>query len=392
MLIFFIHGVATRDVKYAEPLKIAIKEKLKKYGVISPCFYSSFWGNASSNVDRMWRQIDRDINAIEQIYPEVNVKECFRYREFREGFLSEFVGDMFTYLNEQHGYEIRKLIAQQLIQFVKNNCQETELHIISHSLGSVILWDILFSERFKPNDPAFDVRSLIQNLGNELKQTQINLKSVTTMGSPILLFNNMFGVNPNRIKNFFQKNQSHLLKWINIIHPSDIIAYPLKSSFNLNASNKLQIKDIYIDTDNNLAAKAARSMGQEIAAMALDAIAAHTKYWSYERIAQLIVDNLQDETSSQCLDKKLLQEAISCLKKVPGMSLDKLKLHINDNPVDTLNFSDGSGKLFHVINTARVHHVYLFDEMNLCCFAGYVGWIHINGLKETIKLIKNYYC
>jgi hypothetical protein len=36
MLIFFIHGVATRDVKYAEPLKIAIKEELKKYGVISP--------------------------------------------------------------------------------------------------------------------------------------------------------------------------------------------------------------------------------------------------------------------------------------------------------------------------------------------------------------------
>ena len=392
MLIFFIHGVATRDIKYAEPLKIAIKKEFKKHGVISPCFYSSFWGNALSNIDRMWRQIERDINAIEQDYPEVNVKECFRYREFREGFLSEFVGDMFTYLNEQHGYEIRKLIAQQLIQFINNNSQETELHIISHSLGSVILWDILFSERFKPNDPAFNVRSLIQNLGDESKQRQINLKSITTMGSPILFFNNMFGVNPNKIKEFFQKNKGYSSKWINIIHPSDIIAYPLRSSFSLDACDKLQLKDIYIDTDNNLAAKAVRSIGSEMAAMALDAVNAHTKYWSYERTAQLIVDNFHEKTSSQYSDKKHLKEAIDCLREVPGITLDKLNFAINDKPVAILNLADGSGKLFHIVNAARVHHVYLFDEMNLCCFAGYVGWIHTNGLKETIKLIRNYYC
>jgi hypothetical protein len=37
MLIFFIHGVATRDVKYAEPLKIAIKDEFKKQGKELPC-------------------------------------------------------------------------------------------------------------------------------------------------------------------------------------------------------------------------------------------------------------------------------------------------------------------------------------------------------------------
>jgi hypothetical protein len=52
--------------------------------------------------------------------------------------------------NERRGVEIRKLIAQQLMQFLKENSQETDLHMITHSLGSVILWDILFSERFKP--------------------------------------------------------------------------------------------------------------------------------------------------------------------------------------------------------------------------------------------------
>ena len=392
MLIFFIHGVATRDVKYAEPLKIALKEELKKHGVVSPCFHSSFWGNALSDVERMWNHIDRDLSTLQHECLEIEIKDYFRYREFREGFLSEFVGDMFTYLNEQRGFEIRKLIARQLRQFLQENSQETDLHIVTHSLGSVILWDALFSERFKPNDPAFNIRSSIQNLSDEDRQGQVHLKSITTMGSPILFFNTMLGVNPQKIKEFAQRNQSYLLKWINIIHPSDIIAYPLKSSFCLDASDKLQLKDIYIDTNNNFAAKAARSIGQDVAAMALDAVTAHTKYWNYERVAQLIVDNLQDEGSRQYSAKKYLQEAINCLIKVPGMSSDKLKLHINENPTTTLKFSDGSGKLFYVVNAARIHCVYLFDERNLCRFAGYVGWIHTNGLKKAVELVKNYYC
>jgi hypothetical protein len=132
MLIFFIHGVATRDVKYAEPLKIAIKDELKKQGKELPYFYASFWGNASKDVEKMWNHIERDLNSLQQNYSEIEIKDCLRYRDFREGFFSEFVGDMFAYLNEKRGSEIRKLIAQQLIQFLQDHPQETELHIITH--------------------------------------------------------------------------------------------------------------------------------------------------------------------------------------------------------------------------------------------------------------------
>jgi hypothetical protein len=315
-----------------------------------------------------------------------------RYREFREGFLSEFVGDMFTYLNEQRGFEIRNLIAQQLRQFLQENSQETELHIITHSLGSVILWDVLFSERFKADDPAFLIRSLIHNLSDEHQPSQVYLKSITTMGSPILFFNTMLRVDPKKVKEFCQKNQNYSLKWVNIIHPSDIIAYPLKSSFCLDRFDRLELKDIYIDPYNNFAAKAARSIGQELAAMALDTVTAHTKYWNQEKIARSIVDNIQDENSSQYCDRNYLQDVINCLKKVPGITLDRLKIAINDKPIITLNFSDGSGKLFYIVNAAQIHHVYLFDEMNLCRFAGYVGWIHTNGLKKAVELIKNCWC
>ncbi|BAU65276.1 hypothetical protein STA3757_26570 [Stanieria sp. NIES-3757] len=272
MLIFFIHGVATRDVKYANSLKMALKQELSRQGKVSPHFYSSFWGNALSDVDKMWSWIDIDLKTVKQNHPEIDLKDCLKYREFRESFLSEFVGDMFTYLNERRGSEIRKLIAQQLIQFLQENSQEIELHIITHSLGSVILWDILFAERFKPNDPAFEIRSLIRNLSDQSKQEQIYLKSITTMGSPILFFNTMLGVDSNKVREFANRNQNYLLKWLNIIHSSDIIAYPLKSSFCLNASDRFQLKDIYIDTNNNFAAKTARSLGQEMTAMVLDAV------------------------------------------------------------------------------------------------------------------------
>jgi hypothetical protein len=389
MLIFFIHGVATRDVKYADPLKTAIKEEFKKINADVPTFYSSFWGNALNDVDRMWGCIDRDLQTVKKQHPEVELSDCFRYRQFREGFLSEFMGDMFTYLNQRRGFEIRNSIAQQLTQFLQENPQDSELHIITHSLGSVIFWDICFAERFTENDPAFDLRSSIENLGNESQKRQVRLKSITTMGSPILFFNTMLGINPNQVKEFAKKNSKYCLKWLNIIDSSDIISYPLKSSFCIDDSDKLELRDLYVDTNNNFAAKTARSIGQDIAAMALDTVKAHTGYWNCSRTVQLIMDNLRDEKEYKTSNRKHIQEAIDRLRNVAGISIDKLKLFINDEPIATLKFSDGSGKLFHIVNAAKIHHVYVFNEKNICSFAGYVGWIHTEGLQQAIEEIKN---
>ncbi|MGL5881358.1 MAG: hypothetical protein ACRC2V_26805 [Xenococcaceae cyanobacterium] len=376
-------------MKYADPLKAAIKSEFKNLNLDFPNFYSSFWGNALSDVDRMWSCIDRDLEKVKEENPEIDLLDCFRYRQFREGFLSEFIGDMFTYLNQKRGFEIRKSIAQQLTQFLQENPQDSELHIITHSLGSVIFWDIFFSERFTENDPAFDLRAKIKNLGIEHQEKQVFLKSITTMGSPILFFNTMLGVNPNRVKEFAQRNQNYGLKWLNIIDSSDIISYPLKSSFDLDDCDRIKLKDIYVDTNNNFAAKTARSIGQDLAALALDTVKAHTGYWSCSKTVQLIMDNLCDEKENKTSNKKYIQQVIDRLQNVTGISIDKLKLFINDEPIATLKFADGSGKLFHVVNAAKIHHVYVYNEMNLCLFAGYVGWIHTNSLQQAIYEIKN---
>ncbi|WP_219884513.1 hypothetical protein [Merismopedia glauca] len=339
----------------------------------------------------MWNCIDQDLKTLQQEHTEIDIKDTLRYREFREGLLREFVGDMFMYLHQKRGFQIRKKIAEQLTEFIQEHPQENELHIISHSLGSVIFWDILFSDRFEPNDPAFEIRSLLQNLDNTSQTKQFYLKSITTMGSPILFFNTMLGIDPNRVKEFAARNQNSCLKWLNIIHSSDIIAYPLKSSFSIDSSDKIELKDVYI-TDSNAIAIAARFIGQKEVAMFSDAGKAHAEYWSHTKTPDLIIDNIQGVEKSEILGHQYLKTSIEYLQKVPGMTIDQMKLSMNSKQIATLNFPDRSGYISYVVNFAGIHCVYVFNEINICQFAGYVGWLDNKNLKQAIELIETIWC
>lgn len=43
------------------------------------------------------------------------------------------------------------------------------------------------------------------------------------MGAPILFFNTMLGIDPDKVKEFARKNRDYCLKWLNIIDPSDML-------------------------------------------------------------------------------------------------------------------------------------------------------------------------
>ncbi|MBD1861525.1 MULTISPECIES: hypothetical protein [Trichocoleus] len=157
MLVFFMHGVATRNVQYADSLQSLIREEFSQQQVALPLFYASFWGDVLNDVGKLWNAVHQNLQAFQSANPQVDAQAVFRYQNFRKGFFSEFVGDAFTYLNSERGIKIRKLIAEQLSDFISRNPNETELHIVSHSLGTVVLWDALFSERFHSDDPAFEI-------------------------------------------------------------------------------------------------------------------------------------------------------------------------------------------------------------------------------------------
>jgi len=71
---------------------------------------------------------------------------------------------------------------------------------------------------------------MIESLNIDRNEQKTYLKSITTMGSPILFFNMMLNISSAKIKDFTEKYHHQPLRWLNIIHSSDIIAYPLKAS------------------------------------------------------------------------------------------------------------------------------------------------------------------
>ena len=201
MLVFFVHGVATSDDTYADKLKKNLRDEFSKRKKLTPYFYASSWGGLLSKASQLWNFVQQDVYEFQDKY-NVNATDIFQYEEYRQFFISEFVGDLFTYLNSKWGCEIRKAIALQLREFLERYPEEDELHIIAHSLGGIILWDILFSDRFTEDDPVYEIRSLIKEFNVFPSERQASLKSVTTMGSPILLFNLMLDVKADVIKLF----------------------------------------------------------------------------------------------------------------------------------------------------------------------------------------------
>ncbi|GAP98429.1 hypothetical protein [Leptolyngbya sp. NIES-2104] len=295
MQVFFIHGVATKDAAYSKRLQTLLKEEFSNRDKQLPYFYGSFWGTVVNEKGRLWNWVHQDLKELKKNYPHLDTKDVFRYQEFREDFISDFFGDVLTYFNTERGRDVRGIIAEQLRKFLQHLPQDEELHIIAHSLGTVVLWDVLFSDRFSEGDPAHTIRELIQVPDASVNTSRMRLKSITTMGSPVLFFNMMLDVQPEKVKAFASQYQPSELRWINIIHASDIIAYPLQSAMNARLMPNFFFRDKYIWADRNGAEKAARTFGQAHAAMGVGLADAHSSYWTSRGAARLITANLLDD-------------------------------------------------------------------------------------------------
>ena len=398
MLVFFIHGVATRDACYSSNLQQLIKTEFSQREEKNPHFYASFWGSALTDMGKIWNGIDEDLAHAKKKYSKSDSEEFLKYRSFREGFFSQFMGDFFTYMNSDNGQEIRNIISQQLHNFIKQNPNDSEIHIVAHSLGTVILWDILFSDRFSAKDPALSIRAMIRELENQTEvklKHQVNLSSITLMGSPILLINMMLDVRPEKVNQFADSYSSEQpLRWLNLIHASDLIAYPLKASLHLAENSYLKFEDEYLLEDVNLVEKTARNLGQTELAMVLGSSDAHSSYWNCPETARLITNNILNQ--QKVIFQNFLKTVIHHLSQVKGMTpisqVKGIQLNYHSYNISKgdiyLKFPDKSGKIYLFVNAINVHHVYVLDSDDELQFGGYVGWIDQEGLIKKLELIK----
>lgn len=288
MLVWFMHGASVRESGYADPLRSRIISDFLDRGLASPEFYSCFWGDALGRTDELWGWIQQDLEAFKWDHPQIDLDDVFHYRQRREQLITGFFNDIFSYLNTQQGREVRRLIAVQFLRFLTDNPFEEDLHIVAHSLGSVILWDILFSESFDDSDPAFYIRHAIKGLSGRSEGRKVKLRSVTTLGSPIMIFSQLLRINGDRLKAFASRYKVEPLRWVNVIHASDVFAYPIRASLELDNST-LYFQDHYLGDRNFFK----RQLGD--VTMALGLVADHSRYWRSGRVARLAIANLLED-------------------------------------------------------------------------------------------------
>ena len=285
MLVFLIHGVATQDAGYGDKFKKKIKEILIKKTVKPPIFYSSFWGHKfKSKTDQLFNWVRSDIKDLSDKCRELRGSEAdiYRYQEYREDFIPKFFGDFLTYLSTDKGPEIRKQILNQFQDFVNSHPEEKEITIVAHSLGTLILWDLLFDQGLSENDPAKEFRRLF-----DANCSNFKLCGIVTMGSPLLFMGIKQNIDFSAVDDFILKHNPRL-GWINIIHASDVIAYPLGNAIKHDKVKHLSFTDQYLWEHANVAESGALRLGQSHAAMALGMADAHGSYWNNDISADLV--------------------------------------------------------------------------------------------------------
>jgi hypothetical protein len=151
------------------------------------------------------------------------------------------------------GAKVAADVAEQIAK-LKDSTREDCLHLVTHSLGTVILFDLLFSSRWddeaaRGHESVMAIRDAIYGLDPHPRQG-LRLGSITTLGSPIGIFSLMDvnqptvdaqsdpskatstrDITPGLVKlleNLHQALDGNKLPWLNFVHPGDPIASPLE--------------------------------------------------------------------------------------------------------------------------------------------------------------------
>lgn len=299
--ILFVHGVKNRDLEAFERTSLGLLQGIQRSlgdsrHMFKPIFL--FWGDL--NVQPLQR-LTQGLTASPQW-------KKLLFREFRTQEILEFVGDAALYLSRHVGSQVVYRIKETALGPLEQAQEGDRLHLVTHSMGTVILFDILFAGRWE--DPRLDqaastqnVRHIVSAIRNALFGMGNNpgvglpIASIHTMGSPIALFSLLTATGESShdlttnfqemLQNLYHRHELQALTWNNFIHPGDPIAYPLQGvmpTVLANADRYVQVRDV-ITENRNLSL----NLGLIPLLWGGDA---HGSYWQSPRVAQAIAATL----------------------------------------------------------------------------------------------------
>lgn len=301
--ILFIHGVSTRDrrdnPKYAQDLIEGLTSQSLDFVDIP-----LYWGDVNEEAE----------TALLKRLQASPLWSDMWFRNFREQQLLQFAGDAALYISRHVGYKVVKRLKTDALQILQHAQPDDCLHLVTHSWGTVILFDILFATRWDaPEVPGhkevMEIRDCIFGLSGEKDSTHqgIQLASIHTLGSPIAIFS-LTSVNSDSnqngsdssshditfrlqklLENLYQARNGEKLPWRNFIHPGDPIAYPLKELMEdlVDKDEKyIDFQDL-ITQDPKLFDFLQEPISQTTLAL-LQGGEAHGSYWQSQKVIQEI--------------------------------------------------------------------------------------------------------
>lgn len=296
--ILFIHGVNVRDNNpeqptYADELFELITRAARQLTLKKIPLY---WGNVPKTA----------LDELSSALKGSSVWDRLWFKDFRLQQILQFAGDAALYISRHVGSQAVEQLARQAEQGLAGfNPQRDRLHLVTHSWGTVILFDILFARRWDDESvPGFQsvqkIRQKIFGIPPE-PESGIRLSSVHTLGAPIALFSlisiiggddrgSTHDISP-RLKELIANlsQQGIILPWLNFIHPGDPIAWPLEQVLPKLVDEQQQfirVKDILSYGSGGL--EFVGNLLQQTFLSLVNGGSAHGSYWTNDKVAQEI--------------------------------------------------------------------------------------------------------
>ena len=295
--VLFVHGVRHRNrdafINTSQKLLTRISAVLDdRDRTLKPIYL--FWG---------------DLNVAPQKQLRDGLEASTQWRrmwmqEFRTQEVLEFVGDAALYLSRHVGAQVVRRFQETALAPIAQANPDDRLHLVAHSMGSVVLFDLLFAGRWEDprldNDASTrDIRPAVRQIRNSLFGVGSNpdiglpIASIHTLGSPIALFS-LFSVTgesthdltPNLkilLRNLYRHRGLRSLPWCNLMHPGDPIAYPLQGVM----PQLLDTAQLYVHTRDIITERSNPLINIGLLPL-LKGGKAHTSYWKNRVVAETI--------------------------------------------------------------------------------------------------------
>ncbi len=321
--VLFIHGVytrsKTRNASYADKLFDRIYRNVQsESSTLQLIKVPLYWGNVNEAEEKRLRDA----------YARSPDWSKFWFRSLRETALLQFIGDAALYMSRSVGAKVVSTLEEQIRDGLKNVQAGDRVHLVAHSFGAIILFDMLFASRWDIQDePGHEsimrIRELMYGV-DPAPQNGFRLASISTLGAPIGLFSLMnvtlnqedgrvssHDINPRlrRLLQHLQEDQGTIhIPWLNFAHPADPLAYPLQPLLHQIVGEEHHYLDVrdYINIGTNWLDVLTSPFSQT--ALALANIGnAHASYWYSQKVAQKIASAVVQ--SAQTLSVSLPSES-----------------------------------------------------------------------------------